>query len=331
MRPVMFQFAVPALLVLGCSLPARTAFAQGQPAAAAAKAAATPAPAPAPAPTMTRRPQPIQPDFWVINQPTTLRLPKHTLAFRVTHRFTRSFNQGASAARWPTRSGSTPARRSASSCGSRPSRGAGRLSIGPTTRRFISTAATTCCSSAATVPVGVVSRRRHRRNRQLHGQLLAVDRRVDLPHLRAGAGRLCRSHVGQQHQPAAAGPRRSERHVPVGSRRPRSPAPRPLDRRGVVAAPERLQGRPGAGDVELRGRKTLAAFAIEQRVGGHVFQINFSNGCTPRRRPTSPGVRPPARPIGTSGSTSRGSSTDSRPNTASGAAGWRPAPRATGR
>ena len=37
--------------------------------------------------------QPVQPDFWVINQPTTMRLPKYALAFRVTHRFTRSLNQ----------------------------------------------------------------------------------------------------------------------------------------------------------------------------------------------------------------------------------------------
>jgi hypothetical protein len=39
-------------------------------------------------------PQPTQPDFTIINLPTTLRLPEHRLAFRVTHRFTRALNQG---------------------------------------------------------------------------------------------------------------------------------------------------------------------------------------------------------------------------------------------
>jgi hypothetical protein len=35
-----------------------------------------------------------QPDFTIVNLPTTLRLPKYKSAFRVTHRFTRSLGQG---------------------------------------------------------------------------------------------------------------------------------------------------------------------------------------------------------------------------------------------
>jgi hypothetical protein len=35
------------------------------------------------------------PDFYVVNLPTTLRLPKYKMAFRVTHRFTRPINQGS--------------------------------------------------------------------------------------------------------------------------------------------------------------------------------------------------------------------------------------------
>jgi hypothetical protein len=38
--------------------------------------------------------QPLQPDFTLVNLPTTLRLVRHKSAFRVTHRFTRSLNQG---------------------------------------------------------------------------------------------------------------------------------------------------------------------------------------------------------------------------------------------
>jgi hypothetical protein len=40
-------------------------------------------------------PTPGFPDFYLVNLPTTLRLPSHKLAFRVTHRFTRPLNQGS--------------------------------------------------------------------------------------------------------------------------------------------------------------------------------------------------------------------------------------------
>jgi len=38
---------------------------------------------------------PAQPDFEVINLPTNLRLPKHKLAFRLTHRFARPLSEGS--------------------------------------------------------------------------------------------------------------------------------------------------------------------------------------------------------------------------------------------
>lgn len=38
--------------------------------------------------------QPAQPDFTLVNLPTTLRLPRYKMAFRVTHRFTRPLGQG---------------------------------------------------------------------------------------------------------------------------------------------------------------------------------------------------------------------------------------------
>jgi hypothetical protein len=78
------------LLALLCiSLP-RTATAQSEP-------------APNPAPQAPAQPQesdpdirvdPLQPDFNLAQLPTTLRLPEHKLAFRVTHRFTRPLGQG---------------------------------------------------------------------------------------------------------------------------------------------------------------------------------------------------------------------------------------------
>jgi hypothetical protein len=38
--------------------------------------------------------KPAQPEFTIVNLPTTLRVPKHKLAFRVTHRFTRDLTTG---------------------------------------------------------------------------------------------------------------------------------------------------------------------------------------------------------------------------------------------
>jgi len=38
---------------------------------------------------------PAEPDFTVVNLPTTLRLPRHKLAFRITHRFARPLSDGS--------------------------------------------------------------------------------------------------------------------------------------------------------------------------------------------------------------------------------------------
>jgi hypothetical protein len=77
------------LLLALCTLMARPAAAQDQP----------------PAPTQTPPPQPqasdpdvrvdpLQPDFNLTALPTTLRMPAHRLAFRVTHRFSRPLGRG---------------------------------------------------------------------------------------------------------------------------------------------------------------------------------------------------------------------------------------------
>ena len=39
-----------------------------------------------------RRPNLVEPDFTIINLPTTLRLPRYKSAFRISHRFTRTLN-----------------------------------------------------------------------------------------------------------------------------------------------------------------------------------------------------------------------------------------------
>ncbi|HTI37478.1 MAG TPA: DUF5777 family beta-barrel protein [Vicinamibacterales bacterium] len=73
---------------------------------ASAQTPAEPPPVPQPAAAPSPSPQPdsqnlsdarvdaLQPDFTLAALPVTLRLPEHKLAFRVTHRFTRSLGQG---------------------------------------------------------------------------------------------------------------------------------------------------------------------------------------------------------------------------------------------
>ena len=86
--------------------------------------AVTPAAPPAADPDV--RVDPLQPDFNLAALPTTLRMPLHKLAFRVTHRFNRPLARATSAISRPTSSGSTRARRSGWSCGTG-SRGARKL------------------------------------------------------------------------------------------------------------------------------------------------------------------------------------------------------------
>ena len=58
------------------------------------QAGQNPVPAPAPSDDADRDPNASQPDFALVNLPTTLRLPRFKSAFRVTHRFTRSLGDG---------------------------------------------------------------------------------------------------------------------------------------------------------------------------------------------------------------------------------------------
>jgi len=92
------------LLAVVCASWPLTAAAQspapGAPSTETPAAAQTPPPAPTPPPDQPDQSDPdarvdaLQPDFNLAALPTTLRMPVHKLAFRVTHRFTRSLGQG---------------------------------------------------------------------------------------------------------------------------------------------------------------------------------------------------------------------------------------------
>ena len=73
---------------------ARPAAAQSQPADPQPPATQPPASPPAESNPDVRL-DPLQPDFNLAALPTTLRMPEHKLAFRVTHRFTRSLGEGS--------------------------------------------------------------------------------------------------------------------------------------------------------------------------------------------------------------------------------------------
>jgi hypothetical protein len=54
----------------------------------------SPSPVPAPAADDDREIDPAEPDFVIVNLPSQARLPRHSLAFRVTHRFSRPLGDG---------------------------------------------------------------------------------------------------------------------------------------------------------------------------------------------------------------------------------------------
>jgi hypothetical protein len=86
-----------ACVALTVTLLARPALAQ-TPASEQTPPPQTPVQTPPAAPVTSNpdvRLDPLQPDFNLAALPTTLRLPEHKLAFRVTHRFTRSLGSGS--------------------------------------------------------------------------------------------------------------------------------------------------------------------------------------------------------------------------------------------
>src|SRR5687768_17453546 len=76
--------SIPLLLVLALAVPGGALAAQNAPA---------PQP-PAVDDDPDRDPNPSQPDFTIVNLPTTLRVPRFKSAFRVTHRFGRPLGEG---------------------------------------------------------------------------------------------------------------------------------------------------------------------------------------------------------------------------------------------
>jgi len=88
-----------ACLAVSLALPAAAAAQDPPPQTPPQSAPATPSTSAAQPPPVASNPDirldPLQPDFALAALPTTLRMPAHKLAFRVTHRFTRSLGEGS--------------------------------------------------------------------------------------------------------------------------------------------------------------------------------------------------------------------------------------------
>jgi hypothetical protein len=266
------RFVSLAALVLLCLI--GTAAADPQ---AAAGAAAQVQAAAADDPDLS--PTPMQPDFYLVNLPTTLRLPKYKLAFRVTHRFTRPVNQGSTGETVGDLFGLDSGAEIGLELRFAPMRGT-QVGFYRTNDKTIDLFASyNLLRSIGTLPIAISA----------NGSIEGTNNFRDKYSPSAGAvvtatlaKRVAFTLVPTWVNNANPLPQDLVDHndtvyLGVGGRL------RVTKRMYFVAeASPRLSGFKG-GNVDLQGTakyvegKTLVSFAIEGQVGGHVFQVNLSN------------------------------------------------------
>ncbi len=240
--------------------------------------ASNPAPPAATTADDDMEPQPAQPDFTIINLPTNLRLPEHRLAFRVTHRFTRSLNQDSFRSSLSDAFGLDSGARIGLELRFAPFGGAevGVYRTNDKTIDFFGEYSVVQQNERVPVSVSAV------------GGVEGTSNFTDLysPSIGAVVGRKF-------------GDRAALYAVPmwINNTNPLPPAGSSSEStfllglgarvqlvKSVYVVAEvspRLSGFKGGinqeGTTAYQPGKTAAAFAIEKQVGGHVFQINFSN------------------------------------------------------
>ena len=209
-----------------------------------------------------------EPDFTLVALPTSLRLPKFKSAFRVTHRFTRPLGDGD----FGDLAGDLFGLDSGARIGLEYRFGIipnGQIGIHRTSDKTIEFFAQYgLLRQGASVPVDVSA------HRSASTAPTTSRTAIRPPSARSSRGvsatsraRVCRADLGQQHQPAAEGAGRPQRHVPDRRRRAAS-AIRPTVYVVGEIAPRAAGYKPGVNH---------GSFAIEKRAGGHTFQLNFSN------------------------------------------------------
>lgn len=220
---------------------------------------------------------PAEPDFSVINLRTNLRLPRHKLAFRLTHRFARGLSQGSVSDLAADFFGFD---------------GGAQIGFGLGFGLFPSTQIGVYRTSDRTIQFSAQRQLLRQGSSPLGISVVASAEGLD--------------NFGKEYSPSVAvvlsrrlGGRGAVYLEPswVGNTRINPSAPGSADSTLVVGLGARLRvtktmsllgevhprlagyrGDLGSGDP-----KSLAAFGVEWRVGGHAFQLNFSNaqGTTP--------------------------------------------------
>lgn len=252
---------------------------------APAIASVTPPPASSPAPEAApddeddMAPSATQPDFTVVNLPTTLRLPKNRLAFRVTHRFTRPLGQGSFGSSAGDLFGLDSGAQIGLEVRFAPIRGAqiGVYRTSDKTIDFFGSYNLLAASARIPVSVSAVASVEGTNNfKDEYSPSLGAVISANLAD--RGAVYLVPTWVGNANPLASSLVTHDNTfYLGVGARVRIS--------KGAYVVAElvpRLAGFKG-GDASLQGTskyeegRMQASFGIEKQVGGHVFQLNFSN------------------------------------------------------
>ena len=248
----------------------------------AARVASTPRPGPPPSASSQRVDaefdlDPSEPDFSVVDLPTNLRLPRHRMTFRLTHRFSRSLGDGSfsdlAADLFGLDSGAQVG------LGLRFGLFSGtRLSIDRTSDRTIEFEAQQELLREGRGPVGA-SLRVSMEGQDNFAQEYSPSLGLVVSRKLAGRGAvyLVPSWVGNTRTvPSAPIGDENSFVLGLGAR---------LRVGSVMSIVGELHPRIAGyrGDLGSGDPPSLATFGIEARVGGHAFQLNFSNtlGTTP--------------------------------------------------
>ena len=214
---------------------------------------------------------PAEPDYRLINLPTTLRLPLHKGSFALTHRFNGNLRNGSFSDQARASSASTTARRSASSTGSASSAicEVGRLpdelrpddsAVRRSTTRSTRAAGRRCrCRGCCRSKAATTSTERY-----APSVGATISRQIDEPSSRSTS---CRSGCTTSRRCSRiTGVERQHVHDRPGRARVR------ISAHGVHLGRSRRRGVAGTS-----ARTPEYAFGIEKRAGAHMFQLNFGN------------------------------------------------------
>ena len=209
-----------------------------------------------------------QPDFTIAALPTTLRVPRHKGSFRVTHRFTRTLGQGDSAIcryLFGLDGGALIGLEYRFGLFRGTQVGFYRTSNAKTINFFVQREIK-AQSGSFPFTLDVIANAEGTNNfRDSYSPSIGVilSRTVG-----DRCGVLPRTVLGQQLQPAAGRAQRGDNNtVMIG-----------IGARAAHPADDLSRRRGHAAGQRVRPNVTQISFGIERRAGGHMFQLNFSNG-----------------------------------------------------